>query len=209
MIKNIVFDLGGVLVDLKRDACVEAFSKIGFDGFGDLLNNYIQGGIFLQYEKGEISTEMFREWIRDNINPANRIALKDSDIDRAMGAFLDKIPDFKLDLILELRSKYRVFMLSNTNPIALQVVKPFFNYKSLNFSAFFEKAFFSFEMGFAKPDSEIFIKMVEIAAIIPEETLFIDDFQKNIETAKMLGFKVLHYNSGMNFEKEIYERLLL
>lgn len=207
MIKNIVFDLGGVLVGLNRKACTDAFSSIGFDGFGDILNDYIQGGFFLKYELGEVSTGTFREWIRDQIKPELRDEIKDADIDKAMGAFLESVPDYKLDLLLELRSQYRVFLLSNTNPIALEVVKPYFIYKNRQFDDFFEHSFLSFEMGLAKPDREIFITILKMASLNPSETLFIDDSSININMAETLGIKTLLYNDEMNLEIEVKNRL--
>lgn len=207
MIKNIVFDLGGVLVGLNRKACTDAFSSIGFDGFGELLNDYIQGGFFLKYELGEVSTETFREWIRDHIKPELREDIKNSDIDRAMGAFLEKIPDTKLDLLLELRSHYRIFLLSNTNPIAMEVVKPYFKYKNLQFEDFFEQRFLSFEMGLAKPDREIFLTMAKMANIKLSETLFIDDSSINIKAAETLGIETLLFKDEMNLEIEVKKRL--
>lgn len=207
MIKNIVFDLGGVLVGLNRKACTDAFSNIGFDGFGELLNDYIQGGFFLKYELGEVSTETFREWIRDHIKPELREKINNSDIDKAMGAFLESVPDYKLDLLLELRSNYRVFLLSNTNPIALEVVRPYFNYKNHRFEDFFEHRFLSYEMGLAKPDREIFMTMTKMADIIPSETLFIDDSIININAAETFGINTLLFNDAMNLENEVKKRL--
>jgi len=208
MIKNIVFDLGGVLVGLNRNACTDAFSKIGFDSFGDILNDYIQGGFFLKYELGEVSTDTFREWIRGQIKPRMRDSVKNPDIDNAMGAFLEKVPEYKLDLLIELRSRYRVFLLSNTNPIAIEVVKPYFNYKNLKFENFFEQTFLSYEMGLAKPDKEIFIEMTKKANLIPSESLFIDDAAVNIDSARRTGFNTLFFNDQMNLEYEVKKRLI-
>ncbi|MDP3436593.1 MAG: HAD family phosphatase [Bacteroidales bacterium] len=203
MIKNIVFDLGGVLVGLNRGACEEAFRRIGFNDFGKILNEYIQGGFFLDYEKGEISTEEFMNIVRSYIDPQVRESVTDRQIIDAMGAFLEDIPDYKLDYLLELKKKYRLFMLSNTNPIAIEIVRPFFLTKGIPVESYFEKLFLSFQMKMVKPDDEIFESVLVSSGIIASQTLFVDDSPMNIETAKKLGFKTLLFNPSDYLTDEV------
>ena len=203
MIKNIVFDLGGVLVPLNRRACEDAFHAIGFDDFGKILNEYVQGGFFLEYEKGAITTSEFRDILRSYIE--NEVT--NDQIDYAMGSFLEIISEEKLDLLISLKSRYRLYMLSNTNEIAMAVVKPFFNKGNLTIDDYFDKLFLSYEMKMAKPDSEIFLKMAKDASFKVSETLFIDDSPANIQTAISLGFKTLLYNHDMDLKNEV-EKLI-
>ncbi len=207
MIKNIVFDLGGVLVGLNRGACEEAFRRIGFNDFGKILNEYVQGGFFLEYEKGAISTEEFMDIVRSYIDPQIRESVTDLQILGAMGAFLEDIPGYKLDYLIELKKRYRLFMLSNTNPIAIEIVRPLFLTKGIPLESYFDKLFLSYQMKLAKPDDVIFEKVIESAVICASETLFVDDSPLNIETAKRLGYKTLLFNPSDNLIDEVNKLL--
>ena len=112
-IKNLLIDFGGVLIDLDRPRCIENFRKLGIQNVDELLNVYHQQGIFMQQEKGLVSAAEFR----DNIREMAGKSLTDQQIDRAWNSFLVGIPTSKLDLLLKLREKYVVYLLSNTNEI--------------------------------------------------------------------------------------------
>jgi putative hydrolase of the HAD superfamily len=199
MIKNIIFDLGGVIVRLDKNACIESFRKLGFDDFGKILNEFVQKGPFLDFEMGLITDNEFRAFIRQNIK--NDVA--DSEIDKAMSDFLVEIPVSKLETILKLKSSYNVFLLSNTNPIAINAVKPFFEAGGRRMEDYFHKMFLSYQMKMAKPDVEIFAKVLEIASINAEETLFIDDGPANLHSASLLGYKTLLATQESDLETEI------
>lgn len=203
MIKNIVFDLGGVIVPLNRDACNSAFSEIGFKDFDKILNNYVQEGFFLQYEKGEINSHQFRSIIRDNMLAPFKKSVSDIDIDNAMGAFLDEIPAERIELLTSLRKVYKLFMLSNTNPIAISFVKKLFRKAGKEMDDCFDQIFLSYQMKMAKPSKEIFTNMMEQANMIPQETLFIDDAPINIESATQIGIQTLLYIPGTNLVTEV------
>lgn len=207
MIKNIVFDLGGVLVGLNRGACEEAFRRIGFKDFGKILNEYVQGGFFLEYEKGEISTEEFISIIRSYIDPYMRESITNTQIVDAMGAFLEEIPGYKLDYLIELNKRYRLFMLSNTNPIAIEIVRPHFLTRGIPIESYFEKLFLSYQMKMAKPDDVIFKNVIESAGLDVSQTLFVDDSPLNIEAAKKLGLKTLLYSPLDNLKDEVNRML--
>jgi haloacid dehalogenase superfamily, subfamily IA, variant 3 with third motif having DD or ED len=204
MVNNIVFDLGGVLVGLNRVRCLDNFKKIGFSDFENTLSEYHQGGYFLDYEKGTISSEEFREIIRGGaVRP-----LADDEIDSALVSFLENIPKYKIDLLLSLREKgYSIYLLSNSNEICIREVRDFFIGYGLDFDTFFVKKFLSYEMKMAKPDPEVFLKVLEEARIEAEETLFVDDYRPNIESALAIGFKVLLYNVNENLAERIEEAL--
>ncbi len=190
MVKNIVFDLGGVIVPLNREACNRAFSNIGFKDFNSLLNDYVQEGFFLQYEKGLLTTSEFRDIIRSHIDPLmTKGKVTDLEIDKSMGAFLERISFEKILLLEKLKEKYRVFLLSNTNPIAINVVKEYFREHGKNMNDCFEKMFLSYEMNLAKPDPKIFEEMLTDGGMVASQTLFIDDAPANIEIAKESGIQ--------------------
>lgn len=192
---------------LNRGACEEAFRRIGFNDFGKILNEYVQGGFFLEYEKGEISTEEFMNIVRSYIDPQIRESVTNTQIVGAMGAFLEDIPAYKLDYLIELKKRYRLFMLSNTNPIAIEIVRPLFLTKGIPVESYFDILFLSYQMKMAKPDDEIFEKVIESAEICASETLFVDDSPLNIETAKRLGYKTLLFNPSDNLKDEVNKML--
>lgn len=188
MIKNIIFDLGGVLVKLDKDLCIKAFTKIGHPDFGRIINEYFQEGFFMDYEKGLISTEEFRDKVRENMETY----ASDLEIDKAMAAFLPELPIEKLNALKFYSKNYRIFLLSNTNPIAIETVRPMFLKGGQQMSDYFEKMYLSFEMKCAKPDSVIFSMLLKDSGINPEETLFVDDSIANLEAASLFGIKTAH-----------------
>ncbi len=199
MIKNIIFDLGGVLVKLDKEACIDSFKKLGFFEFGRILNEYVQKGIFLDFEKGLISADDFRAFVRKNTD----LIVSDNEINKAMADFLIEIPKVKLDTILRLKKNYKVFLLSNTNPIAINAVRCFFEIEGRKMEDYFDEMFLSYKMKLAKPDVTIFSKVLEYADILADESLFIDDSQANIDSASSLGYKTLLVNHESDLDKEI------
>jgi glucose-1-phosphatase len=196
MIKDIVFDLGGVLVPLNRRECVSAFNALGYNDFNSVINEYVQGGFFLDYEKGQISTRQFRDIIRENINAQQRDSVSDSDIDAAMKKFLDPVSEVNLDLLLALKMNFRVFLLSNTNPIAINAVESYFAREGKVMKDYFDHMFLSYEMQLVKPEKEIFERMLNEGNMCANETLYIDDSPVNIRMSESLGIVSGLYSPG-------------
>ncbi len=183
-IKNILFDLGGVLVDLNKQACVDAFKAIGYPQAESMLSNYVQSGIFLELEEGHITPEAFYKAIM-----AEAPVTKEQ-IDDAFFKFLEGIPQYKMEMLVELKKKYNILMLSNTNHIMFSWLREaYFGVDGHTIDDYFDELFLSYEMGVAKPNPEIFKILIEKHGIVPSETLFLDDGIKNIEAAAELGFK--------------------
>ena len=109
-IKNLLIDLGGVLINLDRQRCIENFQKLGLRNVEDLLDIHNPNGLLMQQEKGLITPAEFRDGVRQMIGKA----VSDTQIDAAWNSFLVDIPTHKLDLLLKLREKYVVYLLSNT-----------------------------------------------------------------------------------------------
>jgi len=197
-IKNIVFDLGGVLIDLDFKSAINGLQKAGFTNVKEQLQAFDREGIFQKFELGEISADEFRASIRENSN----VSLTDEEVDSLWNLMLLEIPREKLELILDLRSKYMVYLLSNTNSIHWDYVcKNAFNYRGFRVNDYFEKTFLSFEMHLAKPDKAIFEKMLEDANLLAEETLFIDDSEANCKAAEEVGIHAHHYHIGDDLSK--------
>lgn len=185
-IRNLIIDFGGVLIDLDRQRCIDNFARLGMKDVASMLDVCHQQGFFLQHEKGLISASEFRDRIREQIARP----VTDEEIDAAWNSFLVGIPSYKLDLLLDLRKDYVVYLLSNTNDIHWQwALQHAFAYKTFRVEDYFEQIFLSFEMKMAKPELGIFQRLLEETGIIPAETLFIDDSAANCLTAQSLGIK--------------------
>ena len=192
-IKNLLIDLGGVLINLDRQRCIENFQKLGLRNVEELLDISNQDGILMQQEKGLITPAEFRNGVREMIGKV----VSDKQIDAAWNSFLVDIPTHKLDLLLKLREKYVVYLLSNTNEIHWKwTCKNLFPYRTFKVEDYFEKTYLSFEMKMAKPEPEIFKAILDDAGIEPEETLFIDDSEINCKAAQNLGISTYTAKAG-------------
>ena len=197
-IKNIVFDLGGVLVDLDFKNAINGLQQAGFANVKEQLQAFDQDGIFKKFELGEIDSDQFRTAIREN----STVTLTDEEVDTLWNSMLLEVPRKKLELILDLRSKYMVYLLSNTNAIHWDYVcKNAFKYRGFRVNDYFEETFLSYEMHLAKPDKAIFEKVLHEANLLPEETLFIDDSEANCKAAEELGIHAHHYHIGEDLDK--------
>ena len=184
-ITTVLFDFGGVLVNLDKQACLNEFSKLGIDNVDKYISNYAQSGLFLDLEKGFVSASEFRTEIKKLSNKP----LSDKQIDNAWNSFLIEIPEYKLDLLFALRKKYRVLLLSNTNVIHFeQKATQEFSKKGLSINHYFDKCYLSYELGMAKPNEDIFRHVLENEDAEANQILFLDDGVENIETARGLGF---------------------
>ena len=195
-IKTIIFDFGGVLLNLNMQACVQAFARLGYDKIEELIDHYKQKGLFLLFEEGKISTEVFFTELQKIVG----LHISIEELQHAYLSFLGNLPQYKLDLILKLRKKYKVYMLSNINEFIFEYCKnTYFETGNHLFTDYFDKVYLSFEMNVCKPDKLIFEKMIANAKIIPEKCLFLDDGVKNIKTAELLGFNTYFVKPNENF----------
>jgi len=192
-IKNIIFDWGGVLTNIDFNKASKAFHELGFSGFDDQYTLLEQNELFQKFEKGKISPGLFRDEIRKFIPKK----VTDKEIDDAWMAILVDTPEERLEVLKEIKSCYRTFLLSNTNAIH---VENYFNYLKkiygLNgYYDLFEKVYLSYELGMRKPDAEIFTHVLTDNNLNPNETLLIDDSPQNIESAKGVGLQVYYLKS--------------
>jgi FAD synthase/beta-phosphoglucomutase-like phosphatase (HAD superfamily) len=183
-IKNIIFDFGGVLIDLNQQACLDAFAKLGVPQVADYVTPYGHVGPFGQLENGDISVETFRDAFRQLF----KVDLTDDQIDEAWGAFLMQIPANKLRMVHELAKTYRVFLLSNTSPIHIRKLQAF-EEAGYPLNECFEKLYLSYEVGLSKPGKAIYKYVLKDAGLKPEETLFVDDGPANCASAAALGIR--------------------
>lgn len=178
---------------MDRQRCLENFKKLGLPDVEHALDIYHQQDFFQHYEKGLISSADFRNVIRGKIGKD----VADARIDVAWNSFLVNIPTCKLDLLLALRKDYVVYLLSNTNEIHWKwSCEHAFPYKTFRVEDYFEHIFLSYEMKMAKPDEEIFRKVLDEAGLDPKETFFIDDSEANCITARSLGISTYTPKAG-------------
>ena len=196
MIKNLLFDLGGVIMDIRRLNCVASFERLGMKDADSFLGEYSQKGPFLQLEEGAISEAEFRTAVRQFIDGE----VSDEQIDSAFCDFLVGIPKYRLEQLRELKKQYGIYMLSNTNSIMWRSrIAEDFRQEGLEREDYFDGIVTSFEARSIKPDAKIFHTVVEKLGIKPEETLFLDDSQKNLDAAAELGFQTLLVTPGSEF----------
>lgn len=196
MIKNLLFDLGGVIMDIRRQNAVDALKRIGMSDADSFLGEYVQQGPFLALEAGDITPEEFRNQIRSHIGTP----VSDEQIDDAFTQFLIGIPIHRLDALERLHANYRIYMLSNTNSIMWnRFIVNEFEKCGHNIDYYFDGIVTSYEAKCVKPGRKIFETVVERFGIKPEETLFFDDSCKNIEAAREMGFNTAHVEPGAEF----------
>jgi len=185
-ITTLIFDFGGVLIDLDINQCILNFNRLGIKNVEQYLNNFAQSGFFMQLEKGQISAVEFRNEIR-KLTPNK---LTDAQIDEAWCSFLLEVPEEKLEMLIELRKKFRVVLLSNTNIIHFpNSEKLLFTDKGRKLSEYFDRCYLSYEMKMAKPDLQIFKNILASENVQPNECLFLDDGLKNTLQAQKLGIQ--------------------
>jgi putative hydrolase of the HAD superfamily len=198
-IKNLIFDLGGVILDLSVDKTLQSFSTISGIDTNLVKQLFVNSPGFESYEKGEISDFEFRDFVRK----LYKIEVEDEVLDTCWNAMLINIPLEKLQLLETLKKSYNVFLLSNTNDIHVHYINntllPRVTQKSLE--DFFHRAYYSHTMKKRKPDAEIFKQVLEEENLNSTETLFLDDNQGNIDGASKLGIKTVHVvNPNMIFD---------
>lgn len=186
MIKNIIFDLGGVLLDIDYNLTRDAFGAIGVERFDEMYSQFSANKLFENLETGHITVPDFYRHIQSHYP-----MLTNDEIKNAWNAMLISHRLEALPLLSLLKQHYRVFLFSNTNEIHLAAVRDMYKEESgrEDFDSYFEKAWYSHEIGYRKPYAEAFEFVLKDAGLQPEETLFIDDSYPNIEGAKKAGIK--------------------
>jgi putative hydrolase of the HAD superfamily len=201
VLKNIIFDLGGVLIDVDYNKTNEAFKNLGFTHFEKMYSQFTADKLFEKLETGHISEEDFYKQLLHQ-----QEGISAPDIKAAWNAMLMDFRLSSIEFLSQLRPQYKLFLLSNTNIIHMAAFHEMFieqtGYKSL--SDLFTKAWYSNEVGLRKPHKEIYEFVLQDAGIKAGETLFIDDSYNNIHTAKELGFSTHLLVPGEKIEDLVY-----
>ncbi|MDR2971447.1 MAG: HAD-IA family hydrolase [Bacteroidales bacterium] len=205
-IKNIIFDLGGVLYDIRYENIADTFRLYGLQNFEKLYAQAGQAEEIDLFEEGKISPEQFRDFLR-SLSPQK---LTDSQIDNAWNAILIDLPEVRLKLLKELEKKYRLFLFSNTNAINCIEFERFVTEKwgENIFETHFEKIYYSHTLGIKKPKPEAFQQICFEQNLKPAETLFIDDTERHLLGAQKAGLQT-YWLHNENLENcQIIKKLL-
>ncbi len=199
-IKNIVFDFGGVIVNISRDAAVKKFVEIGVANADELLDAYHQTGLFLEVEDGTLTAEEFRK----KLSAVAGKELTYEEVLQGWLGFMTDIPLYRLDYLLELRKKYNLYILSNTNPFIMGWARSAdFTSAGKPLDYYFDKIYTSYEVKEVKPNRGIFEYMINDAALLPRETLFVDDGSANIKMGKELGMHTFQPINGEDWRDDL------
>ena len=204
MKKAIIFDMGGVLVDLDLDDCKKAFKEnLGYDAIDDILDACHQKGIWGDLEEGVLEADEFRSIVLADSRPGATA----EDVDKAMWRILVGIAPYKADLLKKMAEKYDLYLLSNNNSICLPCSAGMFKDAGVALDKIFRKCFYSFEMKALKPAPEFYKAVMASIGLSGDEMLFIDDSMKNVEGAEAVGLPAVYYKPGSDLAALLSEVL--
>ncbi|MCD4683153.1 MAG: HAD family phosphatase [Bacteroidales bacterium] len=190
-IKNIIFDFGGVIINISHRNVENAFRNLEVHNFEELFNKAIQSELFQKLETGQITDNEFR----DTLRTLTGIDVPDEKLDDTWNQIIGDYRPQRIDLLKTIRQNYRLYLLSNTNHIHFEFyIRKFKNEFGSDFVSLFEKTYWSFKIGCRKPDDSPYLHVLNENSLNPEETLFIDDSIQNIKTAQKLNIRTIHLN---------------
>jgi glucose-1-phosphatase len=189
-IKNIIFDLGGVILDLDVDKTYHQFAQLSGQPVAQLKAEAARHSFFNEYEQGSISDDNFREELKGFL----RVTTSDQQIDKAWNAMLGAVPLTRVDLLKKIRGKFGIFLLSNTNNIHLQCFTKIVEdtLGSSSWDGLFEKTYYSHLIKMRKPDAAIYSHVLNENNLKAAETLFLDDNLSNLQGAASIGIQTFH-----------------
>lgn len=201
-IRHIIFDLGGVLLNIDYQLTEQAFVKLGITNFGEMYSQLKQSSLFDDFEVGKISADEFAKAIIQQ----SGLNLREQEVVNAWNAMLLDFPLRRLQILQQLRTYYDLFLLSNTNAIHEAAFNKIIEgTHGVSIGAFFDKVYLSHRIGMRKPGVEVFEKILSENSLDKEHTLFIDDSPQHIEGAKQAGVHTIWLEKGMSIEKDIFK----
>jgi putative hydrolase of the HAD superfamily len=206
-IKNIVFDLGNVLLDLNLDKTETAFRDLLQEEFETAYLKYESDRLFERFEVGRISPFEFVNGMRSAAN----VPITDDDVIDGWNALLGEMPKSRIDFLKDVAQHYNIYLLSNTNAIHMMWLDEYLEdnhqMKMQDFINLFKKHYFSFQIQLRKPDAKIYEYIIKDSGINPAETLFVDDRKDNIKAAKAFGFQTYLHDPRMNIASVLEQEL--
>jgi len=197
-IKTIIFDFGGVILNIDYYKTSNAFNNLGVASFDDMYSQKNADPLFSNLEEGKLNEEGFYESFRRSTN----LQSTNQEIEGAWNAMLLGYRKEALDTLKSIKHKYRLFLLSNTNIIHLQAFNKIYKDEVGQgcLADYFDKIYYSHEIGFRKPNAEAYEYVLKENNLSPSETLFIDDSIQNIETANTLGLQTIFLKERAGIE---------
>jgi putative hydrolase of the HAD superfamily len=194
-VKNIIFDLGGIFIQLDFQKTNEAFQQLGTKQFNHYFTQTHSNDLFAALETGILSPSEFYNEFRKETG----ITATDEAIAAAWNAMLINFPKERIDWLLTIKEKYNIFLYSNTNQIHYDYFMQMFQRDTgyENFNQYFIKTYYSHEIKMRKPDAEGFQLIIKEQNLHPEATLFVDDTLPNIHTAQLLGLQTIHLTAPL------------
>lgn len=204
MIKAVIFDMGGVLVNLDTELCIANFKRLaGFDTINDYLDRYHQKGFISMLEEGTITPEEYCERCIRLSRPGTTPEI----VKECFCSLLVSLNTPVVELVKELRGKYDLYILSNNNPITRAKFADMLAAEGIAENEAFKKGFYSYEMHLLKPGREIYDRTVNEIGVKPEEVLFIDDSITNVEGAEAAGIRTVWLKPGTDIREEVMKIL--
>lgn len=204
MIKAVIFDMGGVLVDLDIEDCKKTFKELlGYNDIDTIIDACHQKGIYGDLEEGKLSADEFRSIVLAGSRPG----ASPEQVDEAMSHILVGIAPYKGEMLKRLSEKYELYMLSNNNPICLPYSRKMFEEAGVPLENIFRKCFFSFDMKALKPSETFYKEVINQIGLPAEQMLFIDDSMKNVEGSVAAGLPAVYYEPGTDLEA-LLDRML-
>lgn len=192
-IKNLIFDFGGVIYQIDHGKQIQSFHALGLGNFELFYSQALQRPLFAEFEKGLVAENDFRL----ELNKILGLHLPFAKLDEAWNSILVDFMDESVNLLLTLRNRYRLFLLSNTNSIHYQVyTTQFLKMYGFEFNSIFEKTFWSFQIGMRKPDSEVYKFVMDEGRMNPDESVFIDDSVQNTTASTNAGLPAYWLKPG-------------
>lgn len=198
-VEAIIFDLGGVILDIDISKTNEAFRRLGFKRIDEYFGLGHAGNFFRDYEDGTIGDEEFVEKVRQTVGDH----ISREEVIGAWNALLGEFPSERIQYLEGLKEHYRLFLFSNTNGIHLEAFSKIFesSFTGRNLDELFEKTYYSHIEGFRKPDPKGFHHIVKENSLSPGRTVFVDDALVNVEAARKAGLRGLHLEPGKKIEQ--------
>ena len=197
-VEAVIFDLGGVILNIDYTLTAEAFMKLGLTNFDEVYSQLCQTELFDRFETGEISTFHFINRVLDQLPRG----CNGNQVVHAWNSMILDFPQERLDFLDGLKENYRIFLLSNTNDIHMEMVRRS-QEKTTGHNRledYFEHVYLSCEMGLRKPDPEIFLRVCREQGLDPSKTLFIDDSPQHVEGAKAAGLQAHYLEKGTEIQ---------
>lgn len=197
-VKNIIFDLGGVVINLDIPRTITAFENLGIEGFGNIFSQLAQTPLFDQFDKGLIGEAEFFDSLKTQFG----LPQPPAELERAWNAMLLDFPEYRLRQLTGYKQRFQTFLLSNTNVTHIRSFEKSLadSHAVANLQPFFHKVYYSCDINLRKPDKEIFEFVLDENGLRPDETVFIDDTLMHVQAAQALGIRALHLAKGEEFQ---------